>query len=202
MRSHAGSPDMLAPRQRAMPRLRRAMRRFPCAALAIAACAIPACSGGSDHAPAPGGTAARRSATADDLARMDALSTQLAGAFDAQATLEARMSRGESLDAADSGKLVSACASGLDTCMQISALLREHGTWQGRMRASLERIAKPAIVRRAKAEEMLGAARKAGKAGSMQGSPARPTGEQAFSQLEVMGMMPYSKAEIDAIAAP
>lgn len=171
------------------------------AALTLALCGIAACSGGSETPPADGARP-RRTATADDVARMDGLATQLAGALDAQATLEARMSRGESLDAADSGKLIAASASGLDTCMQISALLREHGTWQGRMRSSLERIAKPAIVRRAKAEEMLSAARKAGKAGSMQGSPARPTGEQAFSQLEVMGMMPYSKAEIDAIPAP
>lgn len=165
--------------------------------MALAGCA----DSGSDSGAQPP-LAGKRQAGPDDLARMDGLSKAIADSFETQAQLQARMSRGESLDAAQSRAYIDAVSSGFDTCMSISAMIREHGTWQAPMRKSLERIAKPAIVRCAKAQEALDAARSAGKAGKMEGRVPQPTGEQGFARLEVIGMMPYTKAETDAIPMP
>ena len=144
----------------------------------------------------------KRQASAEDLSKMDGLSKAVADSFETQAQMQARMSRGETLSAADSRAYIDAVSSGFDTCMAISAMIREHGTWQAPMRKSLERIAKTAIVRSAKAQEALDAARKAGKAGTMEGRLPQPTGEQGYARLEVIGMMPYTKAETDAISMP
>jgi len=187
--------DALGPPSRTM---------FAALASAAAVCiALAGCGDGSggDSASAPALTS-KRQAGPDDLARMDTLSKAIADSFETQAQLQARMSRGESLDAAQSRTYIEAVSAGLDTCMAISSMIREHGTWQAPMRKSLERIAKPAIVRCAKAQEALDAARKAGKAGKMEGRPPQPTGEQGYARLEVIGMMPYTKVETDAIPMP
>jgi hypothetical protein len=179
---------------------------LPIASLASAAAvliALAGCGDGSarDAASTPG-LASKRQASADDLARMDSLSKAIADSFETQALLQARMSRGETLGAADSRTYIDAVSTGFDTCLAISSMIRQNGTWQAPMRKSLERIAKPAIVRAAKAQEALDAAKRAGKAGSMEGKLPQPTGEQGYAKLEVIGMMPYTKAETDAIPAP
>ena len=183
-----------------------AMRARTWAIAAAATCiALAGCGdsgSGSDAAAQSNSLSSKRSAGTDDLARMDSLSKALADSFETQAILQARMSRGESLDAAQSRSYIDAVSAGFTTCTSISALIREHGTWQAPMRKSLERIAKTAIVRAAKAQEALDAAKRAGKAGAMEGKLPQPTGEQAFAKLEVIGMMPYTKAETDAIPMP
>lgn len=173
-------------------------------ASAAALCiALAGCGDGSagDAASAPA-LSGKRQASADDLARMDSLSKAIADSFETQAQMQARMARGESLDAAQSRTYIDAVSAGFDTCMAISSMIRQHGTWQAPMRKSLERVAKSAIVRSAKAQEALDAARKAGKAGTMEGRVPQPTGEQGYARLEVIGMMPYTKAETDAIPMP
>lgn len=165
--------------------------------VALVGCGESDSSGG---APAP--TANKRQAGPDDLAKMDSLSKAVADSFETQALLQARMSRGETLDGKDSRTYIGAVSAGFDTCVAISSMIRQHGTWQAPMRKSLERIAKPAIVRCAKAQEALEAARKAGKAGTMEGRVPQPTGEQGYARLEVIGMMPYTKAETEAIPMP
>lgn len=179
---------------------------LPIVSLASAAAlciALAGCGDGSggDAASAPALTG-KRQASADDLARMDTLSKAIADSFETQAQMQARMARGETLDAAQSRAYIDAVSAGFDTCMAISSMIRQHGTWQAPMRKSLERVAKTAIVRSAKAQEALDAARKAGKAGTMEGRVPQPTGEQGYARLEVIGMMPYTKAETDAIPMP
>ncbi|MBU3727967.1 MAG: hypothetical protein FGM37_01790 [Phycisphaerales bacterium] len=182
--------------------MRALTRMIAAAATCITLAGCGDSSSGGDAAAQAKAQAGKRQASADDLARMDSLSKALADSFEAQALLQARMSRGESLDAAQSRSYIEAVSAGFDTCMAISAMIRDHGTWQAPMRKSLERIAKPAIVRSAKSQEALDAAQKAGKAGAMQGKAPQPIGEQAFARLEVIGMMPYTKAETDAIPMP
>ena len=173
------------------------------AASAAAICIALAGCGQTDSSSATQAPAAnKRQAGPDDLAKMDSLSKAVADSFETQALLQARMSRGETLSSADSRTYIDAVSAGFDTCVAISSMIRQHGTWQAPMRKSLERIAKPAIVRCAKAQEALDAARKAGKAGSMEGRVPQPTGEQGYARLEVIGMMPYTKAETEAIPAP
>ena len=166
--------------------------------IALAGCG----DGSSSDAAATPALTGKRQASADDLARMDTLSKAIAESFETQAQMQARMSRGETLSAADSRAYIDAVSAGFDTCMAISSMIRQHGTWQAPMRKSLERVAKTAIVRSAKAQEALDAARKAGKAGTMEGRLPQPTGEQGYARLEVIGMMPYTKAETDAIPTP
>lgn len=165
--------------------------------IALVGCGEPD-SGSGAQAPA----ANKRQAGPDDLAKMDSLSKSVADSFETQALLQARMSRGETLNGADSRTYIDAVSAGFDTCVAISSMIRQHGTWQAPMRKSLERIAKPAIVRCAKAQEALDASRKAGKAGTMEGRAPQPTGEQGYARLEVIGMMPYTKAETEAIPMP
>jgi len=180
-----------------------AMRALAAAAAAAAICATFAgCGDSGSGGDAPGPTANRRQAGPDDLARMDAMSKSIAESFETQAQMQARMSRGETLNAADSRTYIDAVSAGFDTCVAISTMIRQHGTWQAPMRKALERTAKTAIVRAAKAQEALDAARKAGKAGAMEGKLPQPTGEQGYAKLEVIGMMPYTKAETDAIPMP
>ena len=183
-----------------------AMRPHSMRALAAAAAALCAtlagCGDSGSDAGAPPTLSSKRQASPDDLARMDSLSKAIADSFETQAQLQARMSRGETLSAADSRTYIDAVSAGFDTCMAISAMIRQNGTWQAPMRKSLERVAKPAIVRCAKAQEALDAAKRAGKAGSMEGKLPQPTGEQGYAKLEVIGMMPYTKAETDAIPMP
>lgn len=179
---------------------------LPIASLAAATAiciALAGCGDGSaSDASATPALTGKRQASAEDLAKMDTLSKAIADSFETQAQMQARMSRGETLGAADSRAYIEAVSGGFDTCMAISAMIRQHGTWQAPMRKSLERVAKTAIVRSAKAQEALDEARKAGKAGSMEGRVPQPTGEQGYARLEVIGMMPYTKAETDAIPMP
>jgi hypothetical protein len=183
--------------------MRPSMRATAAAAACVTvACALAACGDSDSGGGAPAPMANKRQAGPDDLARMDSLSKSIAESFETQAQLQARMSRGETLDAAESRQYIDAVSAGFDTCVAISTMIRQHGTWQAPMRKSLERIAKPAIVRCAKAQEALDAAKKSGKAGSMEGKPPQPTGEQGYAKLEVIGMMPYTKAETDAIPMP
>ena len=180
-----------------------AMRAIVAGLVSAATCAaLAGCgdSGSGGDAPAP--VANKRQAGPDDLARMDSLSKAIADSFETQAQLQARMSRGETLTAAESRTYIDAVSAGFETCVAVSSMIRQHGTWQAPMRKSLERIAKSAIVRCAKAQEALDAARKAGKAGTMEGKVPQPTGEQGYARLEVIGMMPYTKAETDAIPMP
>ena len=179
------------------------LRALAAAVASAGLCAVPGgCGDSGSGEGSPATITRKRQAGPDDLAKMDSLSKAVAESFETQALMQARMSRSETLNAADSRAYIDAVRACFDTCMAISAMLRENGTWQAPMRKSLERIAKPAIVRSAKAGEALDAARAQGKAGTMEGQVPRPSGEQAYARLEVIGMMPYTREETDAIQMP
>ncbi len=186
----------------------RILRTASCFVLAASVIAAAGCDSG-DTTPPP--QAARPSAPANAppastgptvTADLPKISKELADAFLLRAIAKTAMASGKTLSAAESTGLWQAQADTARICNDISQMVKQNPRWKRQVTEALEKYTKAQIIKERKAAKALDAARKKGTAGKPTGTPPedlmKVAQKHGMAEMQVLGMMSYTKAEMDA----
>ncbi len=129
------------------------------------------------------------------------IASDLGAAYKTRATCYAKMTKGQSLDAAQSTEFYLA----MESCAQISQdicdLMKKNPRWQRQITEALEKNTKSSIIALTKAEKAFAKAKSSGSVGGAGGpcpaNIAATISKYQMSEMRVKGLMPYTKSEME-----
>lgn len=175
--------------------------------LTLAGCGGDDASSSSDtSAPAPKPTSQKPAGAVATPAPpitvdINKIATDLGAAYKTRANCYAKMTKGQSLDAAQSTEFYVA----MESCAQISQdicdLMKKNPRWQRQITEALEKNTKSSIIALTKAEKAYSKAKSSGSVGKV-GAPcpaniAATIEKYTMSEMRVKGLMPYTKSEME-----
>ncbi len=184
--------------------MRHLPRLLTCAYLSAL---VTGCDGGDDSpppspAPAKPAASAQAASTAPPMTvDINKIAADLGAAYKTRATLTAKMTKGQNLDAAECTELYTAMEQCAKISQDICDLLRKTPRWQRQITESLEKNAKSSIIANTKAENAYAKAKKSGRVGAASAPcPANIKAlveKYSMSEMRVKGLMPYTKSEME-----
>ncbi|MSR69565.1 MAG: hypothetical protein EXS17_04385 [Phycisphaerales bacterium] len=132
---------------------------------------------------------------------LNKIASDLGAAYKTRATCYAKMTKGQTLDAAQSTEFYKA----MESCAQISQdicdLMKKNPRWQRQITEALEKNTKSSIIALTKGEKAYAKAKTSGKVGGAGGpcpaNIAATISKYQMSEMRVKGLMPYTKAEME-----